>query len=113
MGWKDLPSWLKGGIIGIVLFFIGILNIYLFDNRIPTFLSIILGLSLIPGLLLKLFFIDRILISIFSLTCDNFKIHCPSYIDILSFIILFFIYFLVSALIGWIVGKIKSGGKKQ
>ena len=35
MGWKDLPNWLKGGIIGIIVFLV----IYLFFILLAEFLE--------------------------------------------------------------------------
>jgi len=108
MGWKNFPSWLKGGIIVLalitflflILFVMGAkntTNLYnsdkisysqvtpLYAYLIPNFLRIPLNTYSQTGTLLS--FIGRIIEG-------------------------FILWFVVGALIGFIVGKIKSRGKR-
>ncbi len=107
MGWKNWPAWVKGGVIGFFSVFLLILIIRFFLNSVsalgdsPGPLYLLLGkvyfiIYFIPGtLLLKIPFMG--LLGYF-----NF------FGELLTIFICSLFYFLIGALIGWIVGKIKS-----
>lgn len=90
MGWKDWNYWLKGGIIGAIVYLI-IVVIWMFSIPPikPTFLSQAL----------------EILISPFSFL--GFGILIPGVLPIAAAIL----GFILGAIIGWIVGKIKNRNK--
>ncbi len=95
MGWKDLDSWLKGGIIGIIVYILATLVFW------------IIGLIIGAGA----FFAIPSLPSLFVF---NFEASAGQSSNLFWVIIIsILVYFLIGALIGWIVGKIKSRmGKK-
>jgi len=80
-----MKAWLKGGLIGILIYFILIfLPINLMNGTLPTILksiSLLLGLPWTTGV-------------------SDYGFHL-----IISVLVNFF---LIGALIGWIIGKIKS-----
>jgi len=101
MGWKQLPSWLKGGVIALLISVFGIVFDYIryglkigYDQFI--FSVLLYSFVTFPGEMIveifdkdpHRFFIEKILIWTFSLI----------------------IWFLIGALIGKIYGKIKSKG---
>ncbi|MFZ5955588.1 MAG: hypothetical protein ACOYT4_04115 [Nanoarchaeota archaeon] len=93
MAWKNLPAWLKGGIIGAIIIFI--------VNLISLFI-IKLGYSM-----QLFFFIDYpalFLSDIFNLGII-FQ-GWQAYLILFIFLPLF--YFIIGTIIGWIVGKFKS-----
>ena len=81
MGWKNLAGWLKGGIIGVVLYIF-----FALFNAVP----------------LLTFFGNLILKANPSLSF-NF-----AFAFLFGFVIYPLVWFGLGALIGWIVGKIKS-----
>jgi len=96
MGWKNLPAWLKGGVILLII------NIFLillyFGIKFVIFLS--LG-NVLPG--------DHPIVLIYLpsfLITDGlyWGRNTPMAIFIFSSIS----YFIVGVIIGWIVGKIKK-----
>ena len=100
MSFKDLPSWLKGGIIGGSIGVI--LSVFILLIKMSSFI----GWIVLPLLL-------------FYLVAPNCSPKCsagicpnPNYCSFLApvLIVIFSVicYFLFGALIGWIVGKIKS-----
>ncbi len=111
--WKNLPSWIKGGMIGILIFLI-ILIIFTFlfyraeSKLLPesrghsdyTYTSLILAPALLPG------YVFTVIIGLDSLINKDGFI---SYIMTSIFTCL--IYLLIGVFVGWVVGKIKS--KKQ
>ena len=110
MGWKNLASWLKGGIIALILLII--------FELIILILSPILDKSLfflnLPLLLLIQFSVAKILsCSLEGLDgCSGVSCipnYCSPFIAIIGFIILLIIIFLIGAVIGLIAGKIKRG----
>jgi len=101
MGWKNWPSWLKGGLIGIVVAILFLIIPYITncstsfggvggscDNNIKLFFAVVNFILIIPAL---------------SLT-QNMVL-----ITILTLILLF----LIGAFIGWIISKIKSKSKRK
>ena len=88
MGWRDLPTWLKGGII---------------------FVLIVIVIDVVDYLILPL--ISR---ALFPLQIANYPLYLfwqLSESGTINLILHLSLYFVVGAIIGWIVGKIKS--KKQ
>jgi len=89
MEWKEKPAWLKGGIIGGV---IGVVSIILF-LLVPTSLGLASFAQGIGALIRSLFGpVNGIWASII--------------INLIG-------YFIIGAIIGWIVGKIKSKKQEQ
>lgn len=85
MGWKDWPYWLKGGIIGVIL----LLILSLFAVATPK------------SDMGNVFSWAIILIAFpFMLTYEDSQM--------LNFILFPIYFFILGAIIGWIVGKIKS-----
>ena len=97
MKWKNWPYWLKGGVIGGIIPLGGILIGYLGHE------------SIISGLLYLLFAFPVAIILGCGLENPNTicSLKATPFIIILSTII----YFLLGAIIGWIVGKIKNKKK--
>jgi len=98
MGWKNWPSWLKGGVIGITLYVLIGIFIWFLEGKMDAggmrgFFSFIYFLT--PGLFIFGYNFDGPIVPIYTL----------------SIILSIASYFLVGALIGWIIGKLKS--KKQ
>jgi len=92
MGWKNLPRWLKGASVFLVLFFIVyILTFIKFPERISVILEIIILYSSIP---MQLF---RTAVPVMSYKPFVF-----------NFIAGMLIYLIIGALVGWIVGKLRS-----
>ena len=94
MGWKDWSYWLKGGIIGLILFFLVLIIVSLKLNS--DFAFIVYFLLWMPLLFLEdsaLFF---------------YQIEGYPQPTILGIVCIGIVYFLVGSLLGWIVGKVKS-----
>ena len=96
MGWKNLSYWLKGGIIGIIVLIILLIIGFILDLTIQS--------SFFPYTLMMIF----IPLIPFVLIIEAFGI---GFEDVIFFITLP-AYFIIGAVIGWIVGKIKSKKKK-
>ena len=101
MGFKELSAWLKGGVIGIIIFFVLVIPLLIcaFSCSSEGCIGcLIFSLPLIFGSIFSWFDIINI---------EN---------DILGYIVIAIIniplYFLIGALIGWIVGKIRNRNKK-
>ncbi|MAG27172.1 hypothetical protein CMI47_16675 [Candidatus Pacearchaeota archaeon] len=89
MGWRNWPYWLKGGVVLLVVYIVYQFRFfYLFD-----------------------FFEDLPMFFIENLDITNMAL---AYIFTgLGYVLMFFIYFLVGALIGWIYGKIRARRAEQ
>jgi hypothetical protein len=99
MGWKEWPTWLKGGVIGLilsVLFLIGLI--------------ICASSSLGSGSYGCINFIFPLFFGAFMASILNIQNKFVGYF-VIGFTNLI-IYFLIGALIGWIVGKIKNRNKR-
>ena len=83
MGWKNLPYWIKGGIIGLILFLI-LLMASLLNSTVGSF-----------------FALPMILVCLGNLSC------LENMLPILGYILLAVLYFLIGNLIGWIIGRIR------
>ena len=90
MGWKKWPSWLKGGVIGLIIYFLG----FLFMLIIPNELGLILWVY-------PFYLIARI----FNLTTPIFDTPILPFWFLSVFLSIFI---LIGAFIGWIVGIIKK-----
>lgn len=93
MGWRDLPTWLKGGIIGGIIGLVALLAIPLgtFSGDNVDMLIIIAGFPTFLAL------------------PSMFIIGTISHGNVLAGIYLApIIYFIIGAIIGWIVGKFKK-----
>ncbi|MEK6885769.1 MAG: hypothetical protein AABX17_02280 [Nanoarchaeota archaeon] len=105
MSWKNLPTWLKGGII------IGIIG------AILSSLILLFKISSLTGMILFFFVIFYVLIPACAPKCSSGLCPNPNYcssIETLIIIILSFVfYFLIGALIGFIISKIKSRNIKS
>ncbi len=105
MKWKDFPTWLKGGIIGVIIgiltFLVGYFYQELTKDKIRTMLVVEKRLWLI----ILIFF--PVLISLLILELMGIGDKYLVIVLLLSLII----YFLIGAFIGWIVGKIKPKKK--
>lgn len=104
MGWKNWPSWVKGGVILLILGLIA--NIFgliiELNNDSPVTKGLGFAVVNLPALLIVTFII-RIL-----------KPLGLPLASILSNVFVFMIiYFIIGAFIGWIYGKIKSRGKNE
>ncbi len=99
MGWKNLSAWLKGGIIGGLIITIMLTLLPLISDTVGKYLRFIY----LPGTYIS------ILTNNFTLDWGQgvplkiklFEILLFSAVNILF-------YFIIGALIGWIIGKIKS-----
>jgi len=88
--WKTKPYWLKGGVLGAVF--------------------VLVYYSLFTAILSSLFSSQAELLSApfalpFILSSTWFS---GVYLEAIGFVILFTLYFLVGALTGWAIGKIKK-----
>ena len=88
MGWKDWPYWIKGGVIGLGIFIVMFLLSYIIlmlgcMDRVIYLLSIKSGIMFPTPCLLVYFFFA-------------------------SYSIMPFVFIVIGAIIGLIVGKIKS-----
>jgi hypothetical protein len=111
MSWKELPSWLKGGTILLIVY---IARLILFVGCTSIFRSegeggLICILPLLPEqfILLPLHYFITLFIpkeSLISLEASGYYWH----ITIFYFVMLAIVSFLIGVIIGWIVGKIKK-----
>ena len=107
MTWNDLPSWLKGGIIAVLLFglvyiiSLGVLVLLIFLTPPEVVFRYVIVLGIINFFLLYPGFI------LFSLSKGILSS------AVISFCVSILTYFLIGALVGWIIGKIRSKEKKK
>lgn len=105
MNWKNLPSWLKGGIIGLIPILIVMLADFIFTCNFGTH-SEFCGLFTIFASF-----------PLYIITISKYGIFpygdVPTLVVIILPLLSLVMYFLVGALIGWIVGKFKSKNKSQ
>ena len=91
MGWKNLASWLRGGVIGVLVYIVATLICWLIGAIIGA--SAFVTMPSLPGL--------------FAFNPEVQATH--AWWNLMRFIsITTLIYFLLGAIIGWIIGKIKS-----
>ncbi|MDO8740643.1 MAG: hypothetical protein Q7J54_03680 [Candidatus Woesearchaeota archaeon] len=101
MGWKKLPTWLKGGIIGLIVYIIVGLNGIIPYNDVLSSIRIIQSvIALVLGL-------PILLATIFI---------CFKWCSLRDVIVIYSVgllfYILIGMLVGYIIGKIKSKKKK-
>ncbi len=117
MRWKNWPYWLKGGVIGVIIWLILIIfykvSGLILSCEIPT-LDIMNGnccYNFIQDFILEISFIPSLLhiSSSIGSPCGH-----VGPISVFSFWIISFIsYIMIGSLIGFIYGKIKNRNKKQ
>ena len=111
MKWKTLPYWLRGGLIGLLIFTLLWTIPLLFGEFLPDLIGnfyTYLALSfIILALILRLPFGCET-----SLSFGGYSGPSPAYCDILSWVFILIlgvlIPFLLGALIGFIIQKIKK-----
>ena len=114
MGWKNLPYWMRGGVIGIIIG--AVLTIILLFIIVPNFFNKYttnLNLYEAHGLYFMILLIFWIVFipSIFLLAIGSLGIPLWSIFSIIFLALFLIYYFVIGAIIGLIIGKIKS--KKQ
>jgi hypothetical protein len=104
MGWKNWPSWLKGGVILasinlIILLIILVLSKIIFgpaqSNGSPAWFAPIIFLFLV-------------IISIPAELLGNYFRSDMGFPNSLGLIVSIIFYFIVGAIIGWLIGKFKK-----
>lgn len=88
MGWKNLPYWLRGGIIAIIIFIILVVITSISDRQGTSHPGALI-IPLLPGLALT------------NHTLYRSDLLINGFISLI-------IYFIIGALIGFIIGKIKN-----
>lgn len=104
MGWKNWPSWLRGGIIISSVYILLLLWVFI------GAMGINLGTNLATKFSANIFMLPVFLI--FSLFKSILKIGDLAILIISAFLSII-LYFIIGALIGLIVGKIKRGKKRK
>lgn len=115
MGWKDWSSWLKGGVVGIIVFVISILvslilsylHSFFYNNGINSVSLIIELFQIFLGIVV----IYPVLLISEITNLNQYLIGSGEPLPGLSIIgglTGLLIYFIIGAIIGWIVGKIRS-----
>jgi hypothetical protein len=105
MSWKNWPSWLKGGFIGLILGILSEIGFFICTNYC-------LGLSCIRCLIFLpvIFFVDY-LIEIFKLT-NFFETLLPVKENLFNLILPFLVnligFILLGMLIGWVFERIRK-----
>ena len=100
MNWRELPAWLKGGILGIIITILVIILLIFFGGNYYYTSD-----QVVPRWTLMLTYPTEIFKDIFPIPYNIADGYLFNFINII-FLIIF--YFLPGALIGWIIGKIKS-----
>lgn len=102
MGWKNLPYWLKGGVIFLVIS----IFLHLFIKLLYV-LTPIVGISFLIWYPLSwiLYFLPSLIIFWNSIFEPDTFIPIVSGTNVIH---VFIFYFIIGAIIGWIYGKIKS-----
>ncbi|MBX4196291.1 hypothetical protein KW805_01760 [Candidatus Pacearchaeota archaeon] len=106
MGWKNKPTWLKGGIIAATIFILSLFIIYVLslinDQLDDLFLIPAIPIAIVEGILMPGCGFGGSILSGSPYYC----IESQSYfIQVMAGLI---VYFILGALIGWIYGKIKN-----
>ena len=98
MGWKEWPSWLKGGLITTILFGIPLIFSEIYRR----------GSWEMVG---SLSFMDQVYLTLHKLPANIIPLPIRS--RAIYLILALLIYFLIGAIIGFIYGKIKSKNQIQ
>ncbi len=106
MGWKNWPSWLKGGVIGVFLvviyaFIFYISGIFKSENLLLIFTGYLISL---PN---AIFYFTGVPLN-FDPACIETSNICYYLNQIYSWLRLLFLWAIIGAIIGWIVGKIRN-----
>jgi len=117
MSWKNWPAWLKGGVIGIIFFIIVLLSYIIFNiftgTTCATDQGAIDNCGVQPVLLWGI--PEQIILLPVNLLAGVLQYYAVNYIY--KIILLLFVeicfWFAIGALIGFIIGKIKSRKEKQ
>jgi len=108
MAWKNLPIWLKYGIILAVLSSIFLFIFYLIPNLEEKGFLFIVFLPIFSPLFYFSFFHGYITSAIFGAGSYMFSdIEELIFLDILPVMSVIIFYFLIGALIGWLSGRCK------
>ena len=102
MGWKKWPSWLKGGVIGVIIILVlsFIIGIFLMINGDTHIIRSLFFSFLLPG---------AIFIGVINFIRFGYETPDSSFLDYLFIVVISIaLYFILGALIGWIVGKIRN-----
>ena len=116
MKWKNLPTWLKGGIIGLVTGILTLLGCYLYQlwfehtKQGDMFLAVIRKINPLEVLIVFPFVIAATISSLIGLRGTSLIFKLP-YANALISLLGLLIYFLIGAFIGWIIEKLKSKKK--
>jgi len=108
MKFKNLPAWLKGGIIGLIIGILFILGAYFYqwwvDYTAPTIPPVMIEKPNILKILLFLpFILPFIIASLILFLLTGLENEYP-----ITIFIGLIVYFLIGAFIGWIVGKVRK-----
>lgn len=98
MGWKNLPSWVKGGLVLSSIFILLVIFFTIVDPDSWTFLAL-------PVILFIYFVAEDFLKDLGIRFTETY------WFFITLFLSLFF-YFILGAIIGFIIGKIKNRNKE-
>lgn len=115
MGFKDWPSWLKGGVILGIVYIILLFMFYLYGlllnywDKVGT-VPIIAQIPMFIGLLL-IFLPIALVNSIIPIAMSPGSFF--SKITLIGYVGGFVFYFIIGALIGFIIGKLKSKNQNQ
>ena len=93
MSWKNWPNWARGGLIGLIIY-------------------VLLAISNISPITTILAEVQQSVASMFLSSTPTFA-EMLRFAYLFSFVIAPLIWFGVGALIGWIIGKVKSRTKKR
>lgn len=115
MSWKNWPSWLKGGIIGLIIAAIAGLGMFLMVFIGSSLDDNIFSETILIRLVMYLTFLISLTIGL-PIMITSFMIcfkSCSSQQTIMIYFIWMIIYFLIGSILGLLYGKFKKikGGK--
>ncbi len=102
MGWKNWPYWIRGGLLGAIITIIGYIFIIMVGIGFPI-------LFYIPDIIIALPYRFIAKSFVYNILGSNLG----SYVLLFSYIIAIFPNFIIGAIIGLIIGKIKSKKQKE
>lgn len=112
MGWKEWPSWLKGGMVLVIIYIILILlSVFTLYYDFTTWTSEVMFWTYV-AIVSPTEFLSLILPIKFPLGIGF--LGGPSDSEMItSLIVLAIFYFFIGSIIGWIYGKIKNRNQSQ